>query len=97
MSNKNKGMSRGRPRKPITSDEDADDMEINQDEPEKKQRAPRQRPPDVSVLLRKMDIAQSKIGVLIDSLEGDENETTLKRNVVIAVKHLKEIHGLLEH
>ena len=97
--------SRGRPRKPIP-DEDVDqtnDLDLSpsalQQEVEAKRqpRQPKAKPQDPVVYLRNMDIARSKIGVLIDSLEGDDNEAVLKRNVSTAVKHLKMIYELLEH
>jgi hypothetical protein len=47
-------------------------------------------------LRRVMDIIQSRISVIIDSLEGDDNDISLRRNVVTAVKHLKQINSLLE-
>lgn len=46
-------------------------------------------------LRRVMDIIQSRISVIIDSLEGDDNDASLKRNVMTAVKHLKQINDLL--
>lgn len=45
---------------------------------------------------RTMDIIKSRISVIIDSLEGNENDVSLKRNVATAVKHLKQIDDLLE-
>lgn len=55
------------------------------------------RPPAKSAeeLRRVMDIIQSRISVIIDSLEGDDNDASLKRNVATAVKHLKQINALL--
>lgn len=55
------------------------------------------RPPAKSAdeLRRVMDIIQSRISVIIDSLEGDDNDASLKRNVATAVKHLKQINTLL--
>ncbi len=46
-------------------------------------------------LRRVMDIIQSRISIIIDSLEGDDNDASLKRNVSTAVKHLKQINDLL--
>jgi hypothetical protein len=48
------------------------------------------------VIMRNIDIARSKISVIIDSLEGDDNEVTLKRNVNTAIKHLKDIYEMLK-
>lgn len=56
----------------------------------------RVQPKTAEELRRVMDIVQSRISVIIDSLEGDENEVSIKRNVVTAVKHLKQISNLLE-
>lgn len=55
------------------------------------------RPPAKSYeeLRRVMDIIQSRISVIIDSLEGDDNDASIKRNVATAVKHLKQINTLL--
>lgn len=47
-------------------------------------------------LRRIMDIIQSRITIIIDSLDGDDNDASLKRNVITAVKHLKQINTLLE-
>ncbi len=47
-------------------------------------------------LKRIMDIIKSRISVIIDTLEGDDSEAVLKRNVATAVKHLKQIDGLLD-
>jgi flagellar basal body-associated protein FliL len=47
-------------------------------------------------LKRIMDIVKSRISVIVDSLDGDDNEVSLKRNVATAVKHLKQIENLLE-
>lgn len=101
------GAPRGRPRKPITDetepevqpqDFDPSPAAIQQElEAKKHARAPKPKAQDPAVLLRNMDIARSKIGVIIDSLEGDDNEAVLKRNVTTAVKHLKVIYDLLEH
>lgn len=79
------------------------ESEVNQEAPSvtlpvvKLPKQPRNQPKSTESLLRNMDIARSKVGVIIDSLEGDDNELSLKRNVVTAVKHLKEIHSLLDH
>lgn len=99
------GAPRGRPRKPIPDDEpeqpqdfDASPSALQQEVESKKHvRAPKPKAQDPAVLFRNMDIARSKIGVLIDSLEGDDTEAVLKRNVATAVKHLKVIYDLLEH
>lgn len=99
------GMPRGRPRKPIVDEEpdqqieDFDPTTIQQEVETKKAhvRASKPKVQDTAVLLRNMDIARSKIGVIIDSLEGDDTEAVLKRNVTTAVKHLKVIYDLLEH
>ena len=98
---------RGRPKKQphdFVEDEVADldvsvgAMQVAAEEAKTKHpRVPKTKPQDTAVLLRNMDIARSKIGVLIDSLEGDDNEAVLKRNVATAVKHLKVIYDLLEH
>lgn len=57
---------------------------------------PRRSPPkSVEELRRIMDIIQSRICVIIDSLEGDDSDVSLKRNVGTAVKHLKQINALL--
>lgn len=48
-------------------------------------------------LRRTMDIIKSRVGVIIDILEGDDSgDAAMKRNVVTAVKHLKLIDSLLE-
>lgn len=103
MSNNSRGRSsRGRPRKPIDEEDSTtqefDPVTIQQEAESKKPvRIPKPKAQDPAVLFRNMDIARSKIGVLIDSLEGDDNEAVLKRNVATAVKHLKVIYDLLEH
>lgn len=56
----------------------------------------RQQPKSVEELRRILDMVQNKLSVIIDSLEVDDNEQTLKRNVGTAVKHLKQISTLLE-
>ncbi len=61
-------------------------------QPSKQRRAPAK---SADELRRVMDIIQSRISVIIDSLEGDDNEASLKRNVTTAVKHLKQINVLL--
>ena len=48
------------------------------------------------VVMRNIDIARSKISVIIDSLEGDDNDVSLKRNVNTAIKHLKDIYEMLK-
>lgn len=99
------GGPRGRPRKPIP-DEDVEqqqDLDVSPNaiqqelEAKKHTRVAKPKAQDPAVLLRNMDIARSKIGVIVDSLEGDDNEAVLKRNVATAVKHLKVIYDLLEH
>ncbi len=61
-------------------------------QPGKQRRAPAK---SADELRRVMDIIQSRISVIIDSLEGDDNDASLKRNVTTAVKHLKQINVLL--
>ena len=63
---------------------------------EKPTRTKRQVAKSNDELRRVMDIIQSRISVIIDSLEGDDNDISLRRNVVTAVKHLKQINSLLE-
>ena len=67
---------------------------ISTEEKQTKVKRPPQKTPDE--LRRIMDIVQSRLSVIIDSLEGDDNDISLKRNVATAVKHLKQISVLLE-
>lgn len=49
----------------------------------------------MDILLRNQDIARSKLEVIIDTLEGDDDAG--RRNVSLAVKHIKDVIKLLEH
>ena len=62
-------------------------------EPATKQR--RQPAKSIDDLRRIMDVVHSRISVIIDTLEGDDSEASLKRNVSTAVKHLKLINTML--
>ncbi len=98
----NRGKGRGRSRQnpvvlesPITQDissPEHNEQDIVQEKP-KKVRVPAKSSDDYR---RIMDIVKSRISVIIDSLEGDDTEPVLKKNVVTAVKHLKQIEGLLD-
>lgn len=68
-------------------------LPVVEDRP-KKARAPPSKSTDE--LKRNMDIAKSRIAAIIDMLEGDDADVSLKRNVNVAVKHLKVIHDLLD-
>lgn len=68
-------------------------LPVVEDKP-KKVRAPPSKTTDE--LKRNMDIAKSRIAAIIDMLEGDDADVSLKRNVNVAVKHLKVIHDLLD-
>jgi hypothetical protein len=97
------GRGRGRGRKnhqvqPPVEIQDLEDIEFNPPPvvEEKPGRAKKPVVKSADELRRVMDIIQSRISVIIDSLEGDDNDISLRRNVVTAVKHLKQINNLLE-
>ncbi len=93
------GRGRGRGRKAQTVSPPVEIQELSDQEfspPEDKPSRKRPTAKTMDDLRRVMDIIQSRISVIIDSLEGDDNDISLKRNVVTAVKHLKQINTLLE-
>jgi hypothetical protein len=63
-----------------------------QPERSKKHRAPSKSPEE---LRRTMDIVKRSITMVIDNLEENDNEASLKRSVMIAIKHLKQIESML--
>ena len=96
-----KGNRRGRksnpPLQPPPVVQELDDHDFSPSNAEEKPaRTKRQVAKSIDELRRVMDIIQSRISVIIDSLEGDDNDISLRRNVVTAVKHLKQINSLLE-
>jgi hypothetical protein len=50
----------------------------------------------VEQLRHTMDIARRNISMIIDNLDGENSDEVLKKNVVIAIKHLKQIENLLD-
>lgn len=70
----------------------SDSTSINQ----QSNRRPRNQTKNIDEYRRIMDIVKSRISVIIDSLEGDDNDASIKRNVATAVKHLKQIDSLLD-
>lgn len=100
-SNRGRGRGRGnRPHDTLEAPEQLASQDFNPPMPnvvpEQPARQRRAQPKSADELRRVMDIIQSRISVIIDSLEGDDNELSLKRNVATAVKHLKQINALLE-
>jgi predicted outer membrane protein len=93
------GAGRGRPRKQQEPEAEPElDVSPAAIEAEAKQkRVPKPKAHDPNAFLRQVDIARSRIAVIIDSLEGDDNEAVLKRNVTTALKHLKAVYEMLEH
>jgi hypothetical protein len=79
------------------SDQEFGPPKVDESRPTERKSKSKAKSLTTETILRNMDIARSKVSVLIDSLEGDDNETTLKRNVITAVKHLKQIEDLLAH
>jgi hypothetical protein len=55
-------------------------------------------PPSKSTeeLKRSMDIAKSRVEAITDMLEGDDSDVSLKRNVGVAIKHLRAVQQLLD-
>jgi hypothetical protein len=51
--------------------------------------------PSVEEYKANMQSIKSRLSVIIDALDGDDNEASMKRNVAMAVKHLKQIHDML--
>jgi hypothetical protein len=85
--------------KPVSDDDhsEADLAESLSDMKLNKSRAKPVKKVTVDVLMRNADIARSKISVLIDNLDDNDAEATLKRNVTTAIKHLKDVYALLEY
>ncbi len=79
----------------ILNDDDANSNAIVAPVPEPTPRPKKMAHKNAEDLRRIMDIIQSRISVIIDTLEIDDNDISLKRNVVTAVKHLKQINELL--
>ena len=50
----------------------------------------------VEQLKHTMDIARRNISMIIDNLDGENPDGVLKKNVIIAIKHLKQIEDLLD-
>ena len=50
----------------------------------------------VEQLKHTMDIARRNISMIIDNLDGENPDAVLKKNVIIAIKHLKQIEDLLD-
>lgn len=55
----------------------------------------RKRPPNIDDLLRVIRGTSNKIEILIDNLDENDNPDILKRNVAVALKHLKSIQEQL--
>lgn len=55
----------------------------------------RTRPPSVDDLYKVIRSTSNKIEILIDNLDENDEQATLKRNVAVALKHLKAIHAQL--
>jgi hypothetical protein len=98
-----RGRGRGRGIKALESPVDDSEFEPSeiaeapvQAAPITNPRRPKPQQKSIDDLKRIMDIVKSRISVIIDSLEGDDNEAVLKRNVATAVKHLKQIDALLD-
>lgn len=70
---------------------DIEDAEFNTmiDKPLKKNKS-------VEQLKHTMDIARRNISMIIDNLDGENPDAVLKKNVIIAIKHLKQIEDLLD-
>jgi hypothetical protein len=45
---------------------------------------------------RALDIIGSRVDYMIDTLDGDDAEPVTKKTVVTTVKHLKQIHTMIE-
>ena len=75
------------------------DDEVYSDGPvvqkESRSRRPRNQGKTADDYRRVMDVIKSKISIIIDLLEGDDTDTTTKKNVATAVKHLKQIESVL--
>ncbi len=95
--------TKGRPRKPIKVDP-IDDSKLDVSpaaiqaelEEAKRPKAAKPRPQDPAVFQRNVADARSRIDVIIDVLEGDDEDASLKRRVATALKHLKHIAELLK-
>jgi len=93
MSNRGRGRGRGN----RVQVEPPTEVDFSPPQVEEKQVRPRKpQPKSADELRRVMDIIQSRLSVIIDSLEEADNEATLKKNVGTAVKHLKQISDLLQ-
>ena len=66
-------------------------QESNQDRQRK--RAPAKTIDDYK---RALDIIGSRVDYMIDTLDGDDAEPVTKKTVVTTVKHLKQIHTMIE-
>lgn len=97
---------RGRPRKPIKVDPSTESKldvsptaiqaEVDAKTEMKKQKPVKKRPFDLDAFLRNVSDVRSRIAVLVDTLDGAD-ENTLKLNVPTAVKHMKTMYALLEY
>jgi hypothetical protein len=98
------GSGKGRPRKPIKTEAPVPaepELDVShatlQDESEsKKTKGNKPKPQDPAAFLRKVDIARSRIAMIIDTLADNDDEVALKRNVPVSVKHLKLVYEMLE-
>jgi hypothetical protein len=99
----NRGRGRGRSHAPSSPeiveapaveslDVDFAPPDTNQTERTRKPRPQLKSPED---LRRTMEIVKRSIVMVIDNLEENDNEASLKRSVMIAIKHLKQIEGML--
>lgn len=99
MSGRGRGRGRGRNNNQENHEVEETDysppasLPVVEDKP-KKVRAPPSKSNDE--LKRNMDIAKSRIAAIIDMLADDDADVSLKRNVNVAVKHLRVIHDLLD-
>ena len=95
-----RGRGRGRGRGPMVAEppvvQDVPSPEFNQDSFQEKPKRVKVQSKSVDDYRRITDIIKSRISVIIDSLEGDDPEPVLKKNVSTAVKHLKQIESLLD-
>ena len=55
----------------------------------------RTKPPSVDDLYKVIRSTSNKIEILIDNLDENDEQATLKRNVAVALKHLKAMHTQL--